>query len=639
MDNTRFKIDDSFLGRYQKLVKEVVIPYQEKILKDEIPGAEKSHAIENFIQAGEVLTKGKCDKEFYGMVFQDSDVAKWLEAAAYSLEVYPDLELEKRCDEIIDIIKRAQHENGYLNTYFTVKEPKKEWTDLTEAHELYCAGHMIEAAVAYAKATGKELLLEIMCKMSDHIYEVFIAEKKEGYPGHPEIELALMRLYHYTNNEKYSELAKHFVDVRGVDPEYFEKESKDRDWFVWNKIPPNREYGQNHMPVREQNKAVGHAVRAVYLYTGMAELANKYNDTTLIKACETLFDNIVNQRMYITGAIGSAYEGEAFTKDYHLPNDTAYAETCASIGLIFFANKMLEINKNSKYVDVIERALYNCVLAGMQLDGKKFFYVNPLEVIPGISKEAVTHHHSLPVRPGWFACACCPPNVARLLLSLSSYTWAEDENCIYSCLFIGGSYSINENDNIKVETSYPYGNEVKYIFELKNKELVLNKKFAIRVPKWSQEVTIKLNNEDVEYEIKEGFAYIDNDIIKDKDVISLGLDMSIKKIYSNQRVSSNNGKVSFMRGPLVYCAEGVDNSSSILDKVIKKEATPKELEYDKDKLNGIIQLEVQGYKIEEEKDLYTDVRPKRKDYKIKLIPYYAWANRVENQMRVWIPEE
>jgi uncharacterized protein len=365
-----FSVGDSFFGGYEKLIKEVVIPYQEKVLRDEIPGVEKSHAIENFHAAAKILKGETCEEEFYGMVFQDSDVAKWLEAVAYSLVKYPDKELEKRADEVINLIESAQHDDGYLNTYFTVKEQGKRWTNLEEAHELYCAGHMMEAAVAYAQSTGKTKLLNIMSRMADHIYSHFIEEKAKGYPGHPEIELALMRLYEHTRNVKYQELAKHFIDVRGVDHQYFAKESKNRGWTVWGSSGSNPEYTQSHAPVREQTKAVGHAVRAVYLYTGMADIAINTKEESLKDACKVLWDNIVNCKMYVTGAIGTAYEGEAFTKDYHLPNDTVYGETCASIGLIFFARKMLELEMNSKYADVMERALYNSVLAGMQLDGE-----------------------------------------------------------------------------------------------------------------------------------------------------------------------------------------------------------------------------------------------------------------------------
>ena len=441
----KFKVNDGFFGRYEKLVKDVVLPYQEKALNDQIEGADKSHCIENFRMAAEKLKTGKCNGEFYGMVFQDSDVAKWLEGAAYSLAQYPDAELERRCDEIIDLIGEAQQEDGYLNTYFTVKAPDKRWTNLQEAHELYCAGHMMEAAVAYAECTGKIKLLNIMCGMADHIYKHFIEEGAEGYSGHPEVELALLRLYRCTKNEKYKELALHFINVRGVDSDYFRKEKERRKWTVWNADPEDKEYTQCGAPVREQTKATGHAVRAVYLYTGMADAAMETGDTALAEACKTLWNNITQCRMYVTGGIGSAYEGEAFTRDYHLPNDTAYAETCAAIGLIFFANRMLYLERDRKYADAMERALYNCVLAGMQLDGTRFFYVNPLETLPGISGEAKTHRHALPVRPKWFACACCPPNVARTLSSISEYAWHMTRDALFSNLYIDGTLDLTEN--------------------------------------------------------------------------------------------------------------------------------------------------------------------------------------------------
>ncbi|MBO6066173.1 MAG: glycoside hydrolase family 127 protein, partial [Lachnospiraceae bacterium] len=318
--NKRFAIKDAFFSPLEEKIRTVVLPYQEAVLKDEVEGVAKSHAVENFRAAAEVLKNGKCDTEFYGMVFQDSDVAKWLEAAAYSLQLTPDAELEEHCDRMIDIVAEAQHEDGYLNTYFTVKEPGRRWTDLSECHELYCAGHMIEAAVAYADATGKTKLLDVMCRFADHIYNHFITEGNPGFPGHEEIELALLRLYRKTGEERYKELSAHFLNARGDAGAYFQKESRERGWYLWGKDPAAPEYNQTHLPVREQKDAVGHAVRAVYLYTGMADLAAETGDESLKQACRNLYESITRKRMYLTGGIGSAYEGEAFTEDYHLPN-------------------------------------------------------------------------------------------------------------------------------------------------------------------------------------------------------------------------------------------------------------------------------------------------------------------------------
>lgn len=635
-----FTITDAFWGRYEKLMKDVVIPYQEKVLHDEMPGAEKSHAIDNFKAAAEVLENGHVSDTFYGMVFQDSDVAKWLEAAAYALSHYPDADLEARCDAIIDLIERAQHPDGYLNTYFTVKAPDKRWTNLTEAHELYCAGHMIEAAVAYAQCTGKTKLLHIMENMANHIYKHFIEEGAAGYPGHPEIELALMRLYHHTHNNKYLELATHFINVRGVDSDYFINETKNRGWYVWQPNCPDKAYHQAHLPVREQTKAVGHAVRAVYLYTGMADTAKVTKDESLISACKTLWHNITSSRMYVTGAIGSAYEGEAFTKDYHLPNDTTYGETCAAIGLIFFARQMLDIEKNSQYADTMERALYNCVLAGMALDGQKFFYVNPLEVIPGISGEAITHRHALPERPNWFTCACCPPNMARLLSSLANYAWSIEDETVYVHLFIGGTLdltplSTSSQGQIKVTTNYPYEETVTYRFKPLHQSMPLT--LAIRLPFWSSQTTLLLNGEEANYTLKDGYAYLTYDFTE-ADILTVTFDLTPKRIFTHHHVSHDNGKIAFSRGPLIYCLEGKDNDEDLLKLYVKKDAPITATTCFSPTQSSVVKLQVDGYCLRATDSLYTFTRPQMTPYQLTLVPYYTWGNRGLNQMRVWLPE-
>lgn len=633
----RFKIDDGFFGRYERLVRENVLPYQEKALNDMIEGAEKSHCIENFRMAAQMLKEGRCDGEFYGMVFQDSDIAKWLEGAAYSLLMYPDAELEKRCDEVIELIGSAQHEDGYLNTYFTVKEPDKRWTNLCEAHELYCAGHMIEAAVAYAECTGKKRLLEIMCRMADHIYERFITEGVEGFSGHPEIELALMRLYRCTGDERYKELALHFIDVRGADREYYVKEREKCRWTVWGNNPWDTEYNQCHAPVREQTKAVGHAVRAVYLYTGMADAAFESGDGSLAAACRRLWDNITGCRMYVTGAIGSAYEGEAFTEDYHLPNDSAYGETCAAIGLIFFAGKMLRLDHDAKYADVMERALYNCVLAGMELDGTKFFYVNPLEALPGISGKARSHPHTLPVRPKWFTCACCPPNVARLLPSVGEYAWTLEENTVYSNLFIGGRLDLGDKlgGSIIMQSGLPYDGRVRYTFE--SSLGAMNMRLAVRMPDWSENTVINKNGEPAAYEVSGGYAYLEGPF-SDSDVVDVEFDMTVKRVYANVDVSDDSNKVALQRGPLVYCAEGADNDGEVLSLSVDADGAVRVGEYAPDELCGVRKLYAEGFRTVKNNGLYSYVRPKKVPCEITLIPYYAWANRGLNQMRVWLPE-
>lgn len=634
----KFTVEDSFFGRYEKLVSEVVIPYQEKILNDEIPGVEKSHALENFRQAAEMVQTGKCSGEFYGMVFQDSDVAKWLEAAAYSLVHTHDVALEQRCDEVIALIGRSQHEDGYVDTYFTVKEPGRQWTDLQEAHELYCAGHMIEAAVAYYECTGKRSLLNIMCRMADLMYDHFITKKAPGFPGHPEVELALMRLYHATQNKRYEELAAHFISVRGVDSDYFKKESETRGWKVWGSWDGNKEYTLCHAPVREQKDAVGHAVRAVYLYSGMASVAKETGDQPLIDACRTLWKSITRKRMYVTGAIGSAYEGESFTKDYHLPNDTAYGESCASVGLVFFARRMFDLYKDGEYGDVMERALYNCIFAGMQLDGRRFFYVNALECVPGISGAAVSMRHVLPERPQWFACACCPPNIARLVESIGRYAWCVEDSTVYSLLYIGGTLDVHDECGgaVHVETSYPYGNKVKYTFAPSG--AAMNMTLALRIPSWSHIAVIRRNGKEIAFEAEHGYAYVAGPF-SEADVVELQLDFSVRRVYASPKISADSGKVCFTCGPLVYCAESADNEGGVLNVRVLEGAQPELAAYNGSELFGIRKIRVAGVRVEDSGELYTDKRPLEMPCTLTLIPYYAWANRGVNEMRVWLPEE
>ena len=429
----QIRIKDPFWSGMQEKITDTVIPFQERVLNDKEEGVEKSHALDNFR-----IAAGLMEGEFYGMVFQDSDVAKWLEGVAYSLVIKPDAALEQRADDIIDIIAKAQQPDGYLNTFFTIKEPEHRWQNLLECHELYCAGHMMEAAVAYYEATGKDKLLGVMERMAQHIMNRFGEDKIPGIPGHQEVEIGLMRMYHATGKEAYKDMARYFLEERGKNPNFFKEETERRGWTHFgNMIPDDTKYNQSHATIYEQDEAVGHSVRAVYMYTAMADLAAEDHDEKLFAACRRLWENMTQKKMFITGGIGSTVEGEAFTKEYELPNDMNYAETCASIGLVFFARNMLKTEKNGRYADVMERALYNGIISGMQLDGKRFFYVNPLEVNPGVSGEIFGYKHVIPERPGWYACACCPPNLVRMVTSLGKYAWDEDETAVYSHLFLG----------------------------------------------------------------------------------------------------------------------------------------------------------------------------------------------------------
>ncbi|MDD3279023.1 MAG: glycoside hydrolase family 127 protein [Lachnospiraceae bacterium] len=626
------QVQDEFWSYFQRLVTDEVIPYQEKILNDEIPGVEKSHALENFrIAAGD--TSG----EFYGMVFQDSDVAKWLEAVAYSLQVKPDSDLEARADAVIDTIGRAQQEDGYLNTYFTVKEPEHRWQNLLECHELYCAGHMMEAAAAYYETTGKDKLLTIMCRMADHIDARFGVGKMEGIPGHEEVELGLLRLYRATGEVRYRRLSEYFINQRGKNPDFFKEEAQKRDWRHFAMRAEDVAYNQSHLPVREQSTAVGHSVRAMYLYTAMADLAGETGDQELFDACVRLWEDTTNRQMYVTGGIGSTVHGEAFTKDYDLPNDTIYAETCASIGLVFFARKMLEISPSARFADVMERCLYNGVLSGMQHDGKRFFYVNPLEVIPGLSGEQAEYAHVIPKRPQWYACACCPPNVARLLPSLGRYAWGENADTIYSHLFVGGSYVSQAAGGMRVTVTSEYLQKGKIVYTMHpatQKACTL----AVHIPGWCRKYTICVAGELLESaDIREGYCYIRRNW-KEGETVELQLELKPRRVYANTAVREDEGCVALMRGPLVYCLEEVDNGKELYKIRIPRQADL-HVEEKKDPIIGdYAQLQLEGVRMITSEALYSDEPPKAESCKVRAVPYYLWGNRSEGEMRVWIHE-
>ena len=633
-----FKLSEGLFSRYATLLCNTVIPFQEAVLNDRVEGVAPSHAIDNFRNAAELLRTGKKPEngDFYGMVFQDSDVAKWLEAAAYSLVIQPDAELEARIDELCDLIAAAQEEDGYLNTHFTLNRPDKKFTNLLEGHELYCSGHMMEAAAALYEATGKSKLLEVMQKNADLLYKHFITDGTEGYPGHPEVELALMRLWRASGNEKYRELAEHFINVRGVDSDFYMKEAKKRDWKVWGNNPTDKKYQQSHLPVREQPDAVGHSVRAVYLYTAMADIAAVTKEPALTEACMRLFDSITKRRMYITGGIGSMVYGEAFTTDYDLPNDTVYAETCASIGLIFFASKMLKLKRDGRFADAIERAFYNTVLAGIELDGTKFFYVNPLEIIPGVSGAIPTHGHALPQRPGWFGCACCPPNAARLLTSVANYVWEQDGDTLYANLFAAGTLTLSEVE-IEAETLYPFGDTVTYT--VKSGETRL----AIHIPAF----TAKNYSVSVPGEYRDGYYYMN---VKAGDVIEVRLDMTPKLNRANGKVARDSGLGAVTVGPVVYCAEGADNDGDVFSFSIDGSAlrrnseTPADLggfAPTTDDLGTIYTVTAGGTRLvqDDPDELYFTDGYRNEPAELKLIPYFMWGNRGLNPMRIWIPVE
>ena len=619
-------ISEGFIKEYQQLISNTVLPYQYEVLNDKAENTEKSHVVQNFINAGKAVKGEDTGDGFYGMVFQDSDAAKWIEAAAYSLRNFPDPVLEKQADDLIDIIAAAQDSDGYLNTYFTIKDKDKRWTNLLEAHELYCSGHMMEAACAYCEATGKRKLLDVMLKNTEHIYKVFIEEKHGGFPGHPEVELALMKMYRLTGNEKCLSLAEYFINSRGCDTDFYKRELKARSWSVWGNDAENNEYQQSNVPLRKAENATGHSVRAVYLYTAMADLAAQTSDSELYDACKRLWDSITKRQMYITGGIGSTVHGEAFSTDYDLPPDTAYAETCASIGLMFFASRMLENELKGEYADVMEQAFYNTVLAGMQLDGKRFFYVNPLEVIPGISGKIQTHKHDLTQRPGWYACACCPPNVARLVSSFGKYAYGENADTAYCHLFAAGTVSFDNGIKLTCETKYPYAFTVKYTVQG-------NGSIAVRIPAWSRNYTLTVNGLSYTEPAVSGYVFIP--VSGDSEII-LTLDDTPRFMYASPMIPRLTGFACVCRGPLVYCFEGKDNDGDVLSLTLNTQSSITAV-HDNELLGGTVRLEVQAVRTAVTDGLYTSQKPSQTSCTANAIPYYMWGNRGENQMRVWLP--
>ena len=644
-DLHKLKISDPFLGQYQQLVRDVVIPYQWDALNDRIAEAEPSHAITNFrIAAG--LEQG----EFYGMVFQDSDVAKWLEAVAWSLCQKPDAELEKTADEVIALVAAAQCDDGYLNTYFTVKAPGERWTNLAECHELYCAGHMIEAGVAWFQGTGKRNLLEVVCKLADHIDSVFGPHDSQlhGYPGHPEIELALMRLYDVTQEPRYLALVKYFVEERGTQPHFYDIEYEKRGkTSYWNTYGPawmvkDKAYSQAHQPIAEQQTAIGHAVRFVYLMTGVAHLARLSQDEGKRQDCLRLWNNMAQRQLYITGGIGSQSSGEAFSSDYDLPNDTVYAESCASIGLMMFARRMLEMEANGQYADVMERALYNTVLGGMALDGKHFFYVNPLEVHPKSLAFNHIYDHVKPIRQRWFGCACCPPNIARVLTSIGHYIYTQRDDALFINLYVGNSMAFPVGDKelqLRISGNYPWQEQVTITI---TSPVPVAHTLALRLPDWCDAPQLTLNGETLQGEVRQGYLYL-NRCWQEGDALTLTLPMPVRRVYGNPQVRQQAGKVAVQRGPLVYCLEQADNGEGLHNFTLPAESAFRVFE-GKGIFAHKVLIQAEGYNRNTadgaNQPLWqydrTTSRPQAQT--LTFIPWFSWANRGEGEMRIWVDE-
>jgi len=631
-------IGKGFWSDRQGLVSEAVLPYQWKALNDEIAGAEPSHAIENLrIAAG--ISSG----EFHGFKFQDSDVAKWIEAASYSLASRPDPELQVWVDEAIDLIGAAQESDGYIQSYYSITSPGLRWTDLEWGHELYSGGHLIEAAVAHYTCTGSRKLLDIMLRYVDCVDAAFGRGegKRRGYDGHPEIELALFRLYRVTGDERHLRLAEYFVDERGQKPCYFDAE---RVALGLGKREAHFEldYFQADMPVRDQRVAEGHAVRGAYLYSAMAEYAALSGDGGLREALSAIWENSTGRRMYVTGGIGSQGTGERHTIDYDLPSDTAYAETCASIGLAFWAWRMLLIDPDSRYADVFERALYNGVLSGMAADGTRFFYVNPLAVNPAVDRARTELSHVKTRRVEWFGCSCCPPNLARLVGSIGAYAYAYDESSIWVHNFISGSArfpSAGGELGLLVETDYPWEGR----FRLRIESGGGTRALRLRIPSWSASFSARLDGEAIgSPRMEKGYLVVEREW-KAGDELELELDMGIRFLRARPEVAEAAGLVCAQRGPFVLCAEEADNGPGLqrleLDPSAPVEAERRRLDCESGAPLESLRVSVGGRRMllpSPGAPLYGGEPPRYEDCRIILLPYFQWANRAEGEMRVWL---
>lgn len=544
-------------------------------------------------------------------IFWDSDVAKWIEGAAYILNSKDDDEAAEIIENAIDCIIENSDENGYFNSHYLVTEQGERFRH-RDCHELYCAGHLFEAAVAYYEITGKDRFLKAMCKFADYIEKVFKNEKSAAFttPGHPEIELALMRLYKATGEKRYADLAKYFIDEHG-------KYADDNNYYDW----VNEYYNLDEMPIRERETAEGHCVRAMYLMCGAADVAAEYCDDELKKACERVFNNIVNKRMYITGGVGSTNIGEAFTVDYDLPNRTAYTETCAAISLAMFANRMLKFGADSKYADIVEKAIYNGVMSGVSLDGKSFFYENPLEIDPDFNNvnTSTKTKERFPItqRLEVFGCSCCPPNILRFVASIAGFLYGFDDDTIYVHQYMN---SKTDTHGIKIEqkTEYPKNGKITVKCDADKKYI------AFRIPGWCKSFTVNCD-----YVMKNGYAYVQ---LAGNDKLEIELDMPVRFIAANRRVHSDAGRVAVMRGPVVYCAEGVDNGADIKSVLLNKNAGFELL--DSEFLLPI--LKTKALRPKETDSLYYEADDDYEEIPLTLIPYYAFANRGETEMQVWL---
>ncbi len=584
---------------------------------------EKTPRIRNFEKVAR-----KQGEKHEGIYYDDSDVYKALEAIAYSLKNNPDAALEQKADDWIDKIAAAQLPDGYLNTYYTLGDLSKRWTDM-EKHEDYNAGHLLEAAIAYYNTTGKRKLLDVATRFADHIDSTFRLQNRHWVSGHQEIELALMKLYHVTKNERYLKLADWYLDQRG------HGYGKGVIWDQWK----DPKYCQDEVPVKEQTEITGHAVRAMYLYTGAADVAAVTGDAAYLNAMQTVWQDVVGRNMYITGGIGSSGQNEGFSVDYDLPNEEAYCETCASVGMVFWNQRMNALTGDAKFIDVLERSLYNGALDGLSLTGDRFFYGNPL---------ASNGQHA---RREWFGTACCPSNIARLVSSVGNYIYGQSDNNLWINLYVGSNTLVKMGKTdvtLQMETNYPWEGKVKISVEPRSKT-----KFALhlRIPGWARgeavpgglyeftdktmaKTSIRINGKEATYTEAKGYAILDREW-KKGDVVELELPMDIKKIQASKDLKNDQDRIAIQRGPLVYCIEGADNNGQAWNLILPDNAKLTAVSY-KVLTESVIAVQAEVPVVTIASD---GLNLQTEQQKIMAIPYYTWANRGQNPMQVWLPRK
>lgn len=615
---TSVKVNDSFWGQRLKASREVTIPLA-------FSKCEETGRYRNF----ELAAHPSDTTQVTGYPFDDTDVYKTIEGASYLLQSYPDKKLKKYIDSVLVIVAAAQEPDGYLYTARTMnpKHPhewagSKRWEKVEElSHEFYNLGHMVEGAIAHYQATGQRNFLDIAIRYADCVCRE-IGDKpgqQVRVPGHQIAEMALARLYLVTGDKKYLDQAKFFLDKRGY--------TSRRD-----------EYSQAHKPVIEQDEAVGHAVRAAYMYSGMADVAALTGDTAYIRAIDRIWDNIVSKKLYITGGIGATSNGEAFGENYELPNMSAYCETCAAIGNVYVNYRLFLLHGDSKYYDVLERTLYNGLISGVSLDGGSFFYPNPLE--------SMGQHQRQP----WFGCACCPSNICRFIPSLPGYVYAVKDRNVYVNLFMGNQAELEvEGKKVLLEqaTTYPWNGDVTVKV---SKNTAGQFALKIRIPGWVRnqvvpsdlytfsdnvrpKYSVKVNGLEVNSELKQGYFTV-NRKWKKGDKVEIHFDMDVRTVRANNKVEADRGRIAIERGPVVYCAEWPDNDFNVLNILVNR--SPEfEVVSRPDLLCGIDQIRTQAQTLE-----YDDKgRLTVKDHMLTLIPYYAWCHRGSGNMAVWLPDE